>query len=154
MLNHVDWVGLSRFKSITSQNTTQSHPIHSNPLEIKITEQGLNWLRHVQPARCRGTRTGHIPCCESDQASACRLFGNHTPGFDFSLQKSYISSDLPFSLVHGKRRCIRADLVVSDPKGIHGEKSPYNLILNNKEIPLYGSSWNPLAPNQLLRFEI
>jgi hypothetical protein len=42
MLNHVDWVGLSRFKSITSQNTSQSHPIHSNPHVIKITEQSLS----------------------------------------------------------------------------------------------------------------
>jgi hypothetical protein len=42
MLNHVDWVGLSRFKSITSQNTSQYHPIHSNPHGIKITEQRLN----------------------------------------------------------------------------------------------------------------
>jgi hypothetical protein len=44
MLNHVDWMGLIRFKSITSQNISQSHPIHSNPHEIKITEQGLRRL--------------------------------------------------------------------------------------------------------------
>jgi hypothetical protein len=39
---HKYWVGLSRFKSITSQNTSQSHPIHSNTHVISITdEQGL-----------------------------------------------------------------------------------------------------------------
>jgi hypothetical protein len=35
------WVGLSRFKSITSQNPPQSHPIHSNTHVISITEQAL-----------------------------------------------------------------------------------------------------------------
>jgi hypothetical protein len=42
MLNHVDWMRLSRFKSITCQNTSQSHSIHFDPHGIKITEQGLN----------------------------------------------------------------------------------------------------------------
>jgi hypothetical protein len=36
-------VGLSRFKSITSQNTSQSDPIHSNTHVISITEQALKW---------------------------------------------------------------------------------------------------------------
>jgi hypothetical protein len=39
---HMYWVGLSRFKSITSQNPPQSHPIHSNTHVISITEQGLS----------------------------------------------------------------------------------------------------------------
>jgi hypothetical protein len=39
---HMDWVGLSRFKSITSQNPPQSHPIHFNTHVISITEQGLS----------------------------------------------------------------------------------------------------------------
>jgi hypothetical protein len=38
---HMYWVGLSRFRSITSQNPTQSHPIHSNTHVISITEQSL-----------------------------------------------------------------------------------------------------------------
>jgi hypothetical protein len=29
---------------------------------------------------------------------------------------------------------VRADLVIRDPEGIHGEKSPCNSILNNKRI--------------------
>jgi hypothetical protein len=36
------WVGLSWFKSITSQNPPQSHSIHSNTHVISITEQALN----------------------------------------------------------------------------------------------------------------
>jgi hypothetical protein len=48
MLNHVDWVGLSRFKSIKSQNTSQSRPIHFNPHGIKITEQGLTMREKKQ----------------------------------------------------------------------------------------------------------
>jgi hypothetical protein len=36
------WMVLSRFKSITSQNSSQSHPIHSNTHVISITEQALN----------------------------------------------------------------------------------------------------------------
>jgi hypothetical protein len=35
----VDWVGLSRFKSIISQNTSQSHSIHPNPHGMSITKQ-------------------------------------------------------------------------------------------------------------------
>src|SRR5688572_23135179 len=42
------WVGLSRFKSITSQNSSQSHPIHSNTHVISITEQALKWIKWVQ----------------------------------------------------------------------------------------------------------
>jgi hypothetical protein len=38
---HMYWVRLSRFKSITSQNPSQSHSIHSNTHVILITEQGL-----------------------------------------------------------------------------------------------------------------
>jgi hypothetical protein len=38
---HMYWVGLSRFKSITSQNSSQSHPIDSNTHVISITEQAL-----------------------------------------------------------------------------------------------------------------
>jgi hypothetical protein len=38
----VDWVVLSRFNSIASQNTSQSIPIHTNTHGIEITEQGLN----------------------------------------------------------------------------------------------------------------
>jgi hypothetical protein len=53
MLNHVDWVGLSRFKSITSQNTSQYHPIHYNPYGIKITEQDLSWLQEQTTGTCR-----------------------------------------------------------------------------------------------------
>jgi hypothetical protein len=34
---------LSRFKSIESQNPTQSIPMHTNPHGIEITEQGLTW---------------------------------------------------------------------------------------------------------------
>jgi hypothetical protein len=41
MLNHVDWVVLSRFNSIASQNTSQSILIHTNTHGIEITEQGL-----------------------------------------------------------------------------------------------------------------
>jgi hypothetical protein len=41
-LIHVDWVVLNRFKSIASQNSFQSIPIHFNPHGIRITEQGLN----------------------------------------------------------------------------------------------------------------
>jgi hypothetical protein len=37
----VNWVVLSRFKSIASQNTSQAHPIHSNPQGMEINEQGL-----------------------------------------------------------------------------------------------------------------
>jgi hypothetical protein len=43
-LTHVDWVVLSQFKSIVSQNPSQSFPIHSNPHVIGITEQGLRIL--------------------------------------------------------------------------------------------------------------
>jgi hypothetical protein len=39
---HMYWVGLSRFKSITSQNSSQSHPIHTNTHVISITEQALH----------------------------------------------------------------------------------------------------------------
>jgi hypothetical protein len=39
---HMYWVVLSRFKSITSQTTSQSHPIHSNTHVISITEQALS----------------------------------------------------------------------------------------------------------------
>jgi hypothetical protein len=46
-LIHVDWVGLSRIKSIASQNPSQSHPIHFNPHGISITEQGLKWTRYI-----------------------------------------------------------------------------------------------------------
>jgi hypothetical protein len=38
---HMYWVGLSWFKSITSQNPPQSHSIHSNTHVISITEQAL-----------------------------------------------------------------------------------------------------------------
>jgi hypothetical protein len=41
-LIHVDWVVLIRFKSIASQNPSQSIPIHTNPYGIEITEQGLS----------------------------------------------------------------------------------------------------------------
>jgi hypothetical protein len=41
-LTHVDYVVLSR-KSIASQNSSQSIPIHSNPHGIGITEQCLSW---------------------------------------------------------------------------------------------------------------
>jgi hypothetical protein len=37
-------VRLSRFKSITSKNSCQSHPIHSNTHVISITEQGCSWF--------------------------------------------------------------------------------------------------------------
>jgi hypothetical protein len=40
---HMYWMVLSRFKSITSQNSSQSHPIHSNTHVISITEQALKW---------------------------------------------------------------------------------------------------------------
>jgi hypothetical protein len=40
-LIHVNWVVLNRFKSIASQNSSQSISIHSNPHRIGITEQGL-----------------------------------------------------------------------------------------------------------------
>jgi hypothetical protein len=40
---HMYWVGLSRFKSITSQNPPQFHPIHSNTHVISITEQALRF---------------------------------------------------------------------------------------------------------------
>jgi hypothetical protein len=36
---------LSQFKSIASQNTSQSHRIHFNPHGIEITEQGLRWIK-------------------------------------------------------------------------------------------------------------
>jgi hypothetical protein len=45
----VNWVVLSRFNSIASQNTSQSIPIHTNTHgieiteRIEITEQGLSW---------------------------------------------------------------------------------------------------------------
>jgi hypothetical protein len=52
---HMYWVGLSRFKSISSQNLSQSHPIHSNTHVISITEQGLRefppYTRHPCPTR-------------------------------------------------------------------------------------------------------
>jgi hypothetical protein len=41
MCIHVYWMVSSRFKSIIGQNTSQSHPIHSNPHGTKITEQAL-----------------------------------------------------------------------------------------------------------------
>jgi hypothetical protein len=41
MLIHVDWVVLSRFKSIVSQNPTQYISIPSNPHGMEITEQSL-----------------------------------------------------------------------------------------------------------------
>jgi hypothetical protein len=41
---HMYWVGLSRFKSITSQNPSQSYTIHSNTHVISITEQALSDL--------------------------------------------------------------------------------------------------------------
>jgi hypothetical protein len=41
---HMYWVGLSRFKSITSQNPSQSRPIRSNIHVILITKQGLRWI--------------------------------------------------------------------------------------------------------------
>jgi hypothetical protein len=42
MLNRVEWVWLSRFKSITGQNTPK---LVQFPHGIKkITEQGLNWF--------------------------------------------------------------------------------------------------------------
>ena len=40
-LIHVDWMILSQFKSIISQNPSQSIPIHSNAHGIGITKQGL-----------------------------------------------------------------------------------------------------------------
>jgi hypothetical protein len=43
MCIHVYWMVSSRFKSIIGQNTSQSHPIHSNPHGTKITEQALSW---------------------------------------------------------------------------------------------------------------
>jgi hypothetical protein len=42
MLIHVDWVVLSRFKFIISQNLPQYISISSNPHGMKITEPGLN----------------------------------------------------------------------------------------------------------------
>jgi hypothetical protein len=41
---HVDWVGLDRFQSQTSQNLSQFFPIPSNPHGIGITEQALNQI--------------------------------------------------------------------------------------------------------------
>jgi hypothetical protein len=38
---HMDWVGLSGFKSQTSQNLSYFFPIPSYPYGIGITEQGL-----------------------------------------------------------------------------------------------------------------
>jgi hypothetical protein len=35
---YIDWMLLSRFKSIASQNLPQSIPIHINPYEFEITE--------------------------------------------------------------------------------------------------------------------
>jgi hypothetical protein len=42
-LIHVDLVVLNRFKSITSQNSSQSIPVHFNTHVIEITEQDLKW---------------------------------------------------------------------------------------------------------------
>jgi hypothetical protein len=51
------WVGLSRFKSKTSQNTSQSHPIHSNTHVISITEQGLIHVNlHLYPPQSMWAR--------------------------------------------------------------------------------------------------
>jgi hypothetical protein len=43
-LIHEDWVILSLFKFITSQNLSQSNAIHFNPHRIEITEQGLRYI--------------------------------------------------------------------------------------------------------------
>jgi hypothetical protein len=44
---HMYSVGLKRIKFIISQNTWQSHPIHSNTHVISITEQSLSWFSPV-----------------------------------------------------------------------------------------------------------
>jgi hypothetical protein len=49
MLIHVDWVALSRFKSIVSQNPPQYIPIPSNQHGMKITEQGLRVFPPLNP---------------------------------------------------------------------------------------------------------
>jgi hypothetical protein len=46
---------------------------------------------------------------------------------------------------------MRADLVVRDPKGIHGEKFPCNSILNNKGIPSPWISLGSLSTKSALR---
>jgi hypothetical protein len=43
----MDWVVLSRFNSIASQNTSQSITIHTNTYGIEITEQGLRFILWV-----------------------------------------------------------------------------------------------------------
>jgi hypothetical protein len=49
-------VVLSRFKSIASQNISQSIPIHINPHGIEITEHGLNKLGDVLIIELGGPR--------------------------------------------------------------------------------------------------
>jgi hypothetical protein len=66
------WVVLSRFKSITSQNTSQSHSIHSNTHVISITEQAL---------RVDGGRppTHRAPACDFWPCARLLPPANHAP---------------------------------------------------------------------------
>jgi hypothetical protein len=54
-----------------------------------------------------------------------------------------LSGPEPRTIRAAAENTFRADLVVRDPKGIHGEKSPCNSILNNKGIPPHGSPRDP-----------
>jgi hypothetical protein len=45
-----------------------------------------------------------------------------------------VREEQKFCLQYKQFSSIRANLVIRDPEGIHGEKSPFNLILNSKRI--------------------
>jgi hypothetical protein len=55
---HVYWMELSRFKSITSQNSHKSNSIHSNTHVISITEQGPRHRHHgtIAAPICSGSQ--------------------------------------------------------------------------------------------------
>jgi hypothetical protein len=63
----VNWVVLSWFKSIASQNTSQSIPIHSNPHGIGIIEQVLNAILHSVPLRSHSYCSLHQTPIKYDQ---------------------------------------------------------------------------------------
>jgi hypothetical protein len=68
---HMYWVGLSRFKSITSQNPSQSHPIHSNTHVISITEQALRHpLEKFETEPISFDKIWHYFCREVDSGTS------------------------------------------------------------------------------------
>jgi hypothetical protein len=77
---HVDWMGLSRFKSITSQNPSRSRPIHSNPHGSRITEQGLRRC----PISCLATSLAHPR--RLNRRCGCPRYGCTRGGHSFILK--------------------------------------------------------------------